>query len=212
MNFANALESVFGPARCEADIHPHDEHERAHLFRSFDGGSTELEVLNFLHSLILLMKPENALETGSGQGFGTIAIAAGMAHNGFGHLESTEFDPNTALRATAHIEQFQPKLLALVDIHVVDSMSFLESWQGDPFDFAFFDSDLRVRHLEFDLLLRRGKLAKGATCLFHDTSRHRGKYYHDYNPEMVAALDYSSQDRQWFESNYSRGIRLIRLA
>lgn len=202
---------MFGPAHVESSIHPHSPAERAHLFRSFDGGSTELEVLNFLNALVILLKPENVLETGCGQGFGTIALAAGLADNGLGTLQSVEFDPATVHRALAHLEQYDPKLLSIVKIHPGQSMDFLRAWEGPPFDFAFFDSDLQVRHLEFELLRSKGKLTEHATCLFHDTSRHRGEYFHDYNPAMIAALDKAAAPHQRFESNYSRGIRMIRL-
>ncbi|MBV6459381.1 MAG: hypothetical protein HONBIEJF_02529 [Fimbriimonadaceae bacterium] len=211
MSFSLTLQKVFGEAKSESDVHPHSPVERAHLFHSFDGGSTEIEVLTFLNALVLLFKPTTLLETGSGQGYGTIALAAAIKENGFGKLQSLEFDSNTAREALAKLQRFDDKLLPLVDIHVGESLDFLSGYDGPPFDFAFFDSDLKIRHREFEILKFRDKLRPGAVCVFHDTSRHRGEYLHDFNAEMIMHLDVASNSLERLESNLSRGVRLIRL-
>ena len=59
----------------ETDVHPHVSEEKGDLFDASDGGSTEYEVLNWLHSTIRLLKPQEILETGGWDGLGTIALA-----------------------------------------------------------------------------------------------------------------------------------------
>src|SRR5512135_1049960 len=81
------------PLRFESDLHPHVAEERADLFDSLDGATTELEVLNWLHATIRLLKCENVLETGTYAGFGTVALASACRANGFGMVHTLEMNP-----------------------------------------------------------------------------------------------------------------------
>jgi hypothetical protein len=58
----------------EINVHPHTPEERADLFLTYDMGSTEIEVLNWLHAMVCLLKPQSILETGTCRGLGTIAL------------------------------------------------------------------------------------------------------------------------------------------
>ena len=60
------------PIKNEAEIHPHEDVEKAHLFHAFDGGSTEIEILNWLHATVLMLKPKYILETGGFEAMGTL--------------------------------------------------------------------------------------------------------------------------------------------
>lgn len=190
----------------EADLHPHSTQERAELFHAFDPGSAEVEIVNFLNALVFLVKPMLVLETGTGKGFTTIGIADALRMNGQGHLHTVELDPSTVEVAKTNLEQFDPALASYVTFHCQSSLDLIDAWPGPAFDFALFDSLIAFRHIEFERLMERGMLAKGAVCCFHDTSRLRGKTMHDYNPEMIAALDRHSEGRQWLESELSRGF------
>ena len=87
MPFITAVEPEFSTSLCERDLHPHAPGEKSELFHSLNGGFAELEVLEFLYALVFLFKPSNLLETGTGHGFGTLALAKGVSRNGFGKLQ-----------------------------------------------------------------------------------------------------------------------------
>lgn len=154
-------------ATSEAGSHPHAPEEYAHLFHGTgDGGTTEVEYLNLIHALVLATKPETLLETGSERGMGTLAIACAIAANGFGKLYSVDLEPSDRLRnnlRTYGLEDY-------VEVVANHSITHCTTWLGAAYDFAFFDSDVHCRAREHDILRRRGKLAPGAVCVFHDTS------------------------------------------
>lgn len=152
--------------RSEAESHPHAPEEYAQLFHCAGDGTTELEYLDLIHALVGATKPEVLLETGSLRGMGTLAIAAAIAANGFGKLYSIDLNPSDLLRA--NLEKYG--LNDRVQVVAAHSITFCANWAGEPFDFAFFDSDVHCRAREHDILRRRGKLAPGAVCVFHDTS------------------------------------------
>lgn len=200
-----------GPVFSESMLHPHCEEERAHLFHSFTGGAGEQEVLQFLQSLVFLFKPSNLLETGTGGGYATIALAAGIRQNGFGHLHTIDIDGSWTSHAIEQMTRVDSSLCELVSFHVCPSLDWIHSYSGPRFDFVFFDSLLSFRHLEFKAMLDQGHLSDSALCIFHDTSRYRGKTMHDFNPEMIQSLDDLQVGKQHLESNLARGLRLIKL-
>lgn len=210
MNFAQHLATLYA-ARPESSVHPHDPIEKAELYGAVDGTAAEVEVLNFINALVCLYKPRTLLETGTGSGFGTIAIAAAIEFNGLGHLETVDVDATALSRAQMNLGATSERLLPLVSFNAGESLSFIDGWKGERFDFVFFDSLIAFRHKELDALLCRGLLAPGAVCVFHDTSRLRHRYFDDFNPEMIASLDARSLGRQWLECPFSRGLRVLRL-
>lgn len=154
-------------ARSEADSHPHAPEEHAELFHNTgDGGTTELEYLNLLQALVVATKPQHLLETGSERGYGTLGMACAIAANGFGTLYSVDLSPSDVLRG--NLEKYG--LADRVQVVPAHSIAFCANWTGEPFDFAFFDSDVHCRAREHDILRRRGKLSPGGVCVFHDTS------------------------------------------
>src|SRR5579884_281335 len=58
-----------------------------------DSMTAEVEVLEFLATLVTTMKPRLAVETGSFLGVSTEWIARGLERNGRGRVISCEFDP-----------------------------------------------------------------------------------------------------------------------
>lgn len=209
-NFGRSFERLV-PCVSEVHVHPHVEAENAGLFTSVGAGAAELETLTFLNALVYLTKPECVLETGTGSGYSAAAIASALRQNGRGRLHTVELDPAVARDAQANLSQVGDDLEPWVTFHVGDSLTLIREWQGPQFDFVFFDSLVAFRHVELELLMERSLLSANALCAFHDTSRLRGEYFDDFNPEMIEALDRHSKGRQWLEFGYSRGLRILRM-
>lgn len=211
-HFAARLGEAFG-ATPEPQAHPHVTEERAHLFRAADASSTELEILNLLHALVLAFKPETALETGTHRGLGAIAIASALEANGTGTLHTVELDPGYVALARDNINHFDPTLAGRVELHHADSLRFVREHEGPAFDFAFFDSAMANRHREFEALELRGMLAPGAVCVFHDTSPYRSAYWHDDNDseEMRRTVAALTERLGGLVSRLSRGFTVVQL-
>src|SRR5271163_1169244 len=69
-----------------------------------DSMTAELEVLEFLATLVTTVKPGLVVETGSFLGVSTEWIAKGLQRNGFGKVVSCEFDPIVYCRAKEGLE------------------------------------------------------------------------------------------------------------
>lgn len=208
LNFAQGLSRVLSVVP-ESQMHPHHPDERAELFHSAEPGAAELEVLNFLNALVYLFKPSVLLETGTGSGLTTFALASAMMANGFGHLSTLEWDQGVSERAKESLGKMDAAVLPQIGFHVADSRQWIAGYSGPPFDFVFFDSMLSTRKMELELLIERGLLLEGAVGVFHGTSRLRGTCYHEFDQEFIETLDRASSGRQWLEASLSRGLRLI---
>lgn len=173
------------PPQPETDVHPHAPAERAELFTALTGGAVEIETLTLMNALAFQYKPRLILETGTGSGYSAVAIASALEANGLSEVHTVELEGATSARARKNVAALEPALLDRIHFHVGDSLAWIDAWEGEPFDFAFFDSLVAFRHLELERLLEHGLLAPGAVCAFHDASRARGEYY----PDMIAALD-----------------------
>jgi len=193
----------------EIDFHAHCPAEKGELFHIMNDHGTEFEVMNFLHALVMLFKPSNILETGTQTGYSTIALAAACEFNGLGHVTTIERDPNAINRAMPKVEECG--LSNYVTFENSDSVLWCKKYEGNPFDFAFFDSDLQVRHQEFDALHKAGKL--NGLWSVHDTSRLRGETMGDYNQDLIDQLDTDGQVlcTPGLENHLSRGFRVFQL-
>ena len=209
--FSHSLQSTF-TCQSEIDVHPHVLEEKAHLFHALDGGSAELETLNFLNALIYLYKPENVIETGTHRGFSAIAIAVALKVNGFGRLHTLEYDPALIEVATKNIQRYDTDLMHYIEIHCAESRQWLGEYQGRPFDFAFLDSEPAYRHIEFSIIKQRNLFSLEAIAMFHDTSRYRNRYFDDFGSEMLSALDTLMEGKQTLEFGLSRGFRLFKVS
>lgn len=154
--------------RAENEVHPHDPIERADQFVSYNTGSTEMEVLNWLYATILLLKPQHILETGAADGLGTIALASACKANGFGRVHSIEIDTTVCAKAQRLLKR--AGLDDWVEFHTQDSRQFLRDTKVE-FDFGFFDSLCEIRAEECAICMERGILHGPA--IFHDTSPYR---------------------------------------
>jgi predicted O-methyltransferase YrrM len=140
----------------------------AQLWSMFDGNTAETEVLDFLYALVRLVKPENAVETGTWLGRSAVAIGSALRDNGFGHLISLESDSEVARCAMAQLRA--AGLDEWVDIITEQNLNFQPR---NELQFALLDSDVRDRAEEFRHFYE--KLAAGATVVFHDTGvQHEG--------------------------------------
>lgn len=195
--------------RIESNVHPHVEFEKSNLFTSDDDGSTEYEVLNWLHSTIRLLKPNFVLETGAYHGLGTVAMAHACKLNGFGKIISIEkFDKYCS--ATEELLE-KCNLKKYSEVYFSDSLEFLEKTKIN-FDIAFFDSETTIRAKECEICFERNILQKLA--VFHDTSKHRLdsitpiKVQEQYRKDILK-LSSHKKCSGFFESNLSRGFMAL---
>ena len=135
------------------------------LWSMFDGYTAEIEVLDFLYTLVRLTKPERVLETGTWLGRSAIAIASALRDNGVGHLVTIELNGQAAEAAARNIHD--QGLMSFVTLHVANSL-VIEL--PEMYEFALFDSDIHIRKAEFIRFYDR--LEPGAITLFHDTANH----------------------------------------
>ena len=135
------------------------------LWHMVDSQSTELEVLDFLKSLVTTLKPRLVVETGTFLGYGTIALAAAVKANGFGRVITIENDPALYAKANERIAA-----AGLADCVEARNESSLEMRINGTIDLLFSDSALVVREPEIRRLLPqidpRGLIA------IHDASSH----------------------------------------
>jgi predicted O-methyltransferase YrrM len=200
--------------RREDKVHPHVPAERAHLFDAHNAGTTELEVLNWLHATILVLKPQNVLETGAADGLGTIAMASACRNNGFGTVHSVELDPK--LCESLHTKLRRHGLSRFAQVHCQDSRTFL-SENATIFDIGFFDSMCEFRAQEFEICLDRGTIR--TLAVFHDTSPRRCESLRGWPSDDEHAayrnrlhkLAADPRVQGFFESELSRGFICLSL-
>jgi hypothetical protein len=195
----------------ESRVHPHVADERADLFLAHNAGSTEIEVLNWLHATVCLLKPERILETGAADGLGTLALASACRANGFGMVHSIEIDADLCRRGEALLRRYGVADHAV--FHAEDSRAFLERTDL-TFGFGWFDSLCELRADEYAICRRRGMLTGPAA--FHDTSPLRTKTLADW-PDEAQHAEYRRRLREAgrqpgvsaFESRLSRGLVVV---
>jgi predicted O-methyltransferase YrrM len=202
----------WAPVRIEADLYAHASAERADLFEALNAGTTEYEVLNWLHATVMALKPENVLETGAYEGFGTMALASACRSNGFGTVHSVEIVPAHCLAVARRLRA--AGLSRFAEMHCESSLDFLATTPL-VFDIGFFDSSMEIRAQEFRIALERGAIRTAA--IFHDTSPLR---YLD-TPNSSEAMQHAKMRSEllalargprcsgYFESKLSRGFIAI---
>lgn len=128
-----------------------------------DGNTAEVETLEFLYSLVRLLKPELIVETGTWHGHMAAALGKALGQNGSGRAISFEIDPEVC-----EIAQHRVKKARLDDLVEVRNQSSLESMISSQIDMLVLDSELSLRAQEFEYF--RPNLRPGAIVVFHDTS------------------------------------------
>ncbi|WP_238525547.1 MULTISPECIES: class I SAM-dependent methyltransferase [Acidobacterium] len=131
----------------------------------YDSMTAEVEVLEFLRSLVTTIKPERIVETGSFLGVSTLWMAEGLARNGFGRIVSCELDPVVFEKARANVAQSE--YAPWIDMR---NESSLEMQVEAPIDLLFSDSDISVRESEIRRFLPL--MNPNGLILIHDASSH----------------------------------------
>jgi predicted O-methyltransferase YrrM len=144
---------------------PTPECPQPDLWKMLDSQTTEVEVLNFLKTLVTTTKPKLIVETGTFLGHGTLKLAEGAKENGFGRVITVEFDPAIQARA---LERFKASGLgSWIESRLESS---LESKIDETVDLLYSDSHLANREAEVRRLLPQ--LDPRGLLVIHDASSH----------------------------------------
>ncbi len=131
----------------------------------YDSMTAEAEVLEFIQTLVMTIKPNLIVETGSFLGASTLWIAKGLKANGFGKVISCEFDPVVFAKAKEKIDA--SGLGEWIDLR---NESSLEMTVDGTIDLFFSDSDTPIRASEIRRFLPQ--ISPNGIILIHDASSH----------------------------------------
>jgi predicted O-methyltransferase YrrM len=131
----------------------------------YDSMTAEVEVLEFLRTLVTTVKPNLVVETGTFMGVSTLWIAEALRLNGFGRIVSCEFDPKVFATAKQKIDASEFR--DLIDLH---NESSLEMKVEGSIDLFFSDSDMPIREQEVRRYLPQ--ISPFGIILMHDASSH----------------------------------------
>jgi len=130
-----------------------------------DSMTAEVEVLEFLATLVTTTKPKLVVETGSFLGVSTEWIAKGLDRNGIGKVISCEFDPVVYEKAKARLEASPWRQWM-----ELRNESSLEMKVEGTIDLLFSDSDMPIREAEVKRFLPQ--MNPHGLILMHDASSH----------------------------------------
>ena len=139
---------------------PHPE-----LWSMYDSMTAEVEVLEFLRTLVTTIKPRLVVETGTFMGVSTLWIAEALRINGFGRIVTCEFDPKVYEAAK---EKFAAS--PFNDLIELRNESSLEMKVDGVIDLFFSDSDMPIREEEVRRFLPQ--ISPFGVILMHDASSH----------------------------------------
>ncbi len=152
-----AIQSEYTPSTPEC---PHPER-----WKMLDSMTAEVEVLDFLKSLVMTVKPDLVVETGTFMGLSAIKMAEGMKANGFGRIITCEFDPVVFQKAKERIASS-----GLADWIECRNESSLDMKIDGTIDIFFSDSDIPIREKEIRKFLPQ--INPNGIVLTHDASSH----------------------------------------
>jgi predicted O-methyltransferase YrrM len=158
-DWGDSLQPEYTPATPEC---PHPER-----WKMYDTMTAEVEVLEFLTTLVTTLKPELIVETGTFSGISTLALARGMEKNGFGRIISCEFDPKVYAKAKERIDG--SGLGKWIELR---NQSSLEMKVEGTIDLLFSDSDEKIREQEVRTFL--SQVNPNGLILMHDAGSHYG--------------------------------------
>ena len=130
-----------------------------------DSMTAEVEVLEFLATLVTTIKPRLVVETGSFLGVSTEWIARGLERNGEGRVISCEYDPVVFAKAKQKMES--SPLKRWIELR---NESSLEMKVEGAIDLLFSDSDMPIREQEVKRFLPQ--MNPNGNILMHDASSH----------------------------------------
>jgi predicted O-methyltransferase YrrM len=131
----------------------------------YDSMTAEVEVLEFLRTVVTTLKPELVVETGTFSGISTLWIAEGLKQNGRGKVITCEFDPLVFADAKKRIESS-----GLAEWIECRNESSLEMKVDGRIDLLFSDSDMPAREQEVRRFLPQ--MNPNGLILMHDASSH----------------------------------------
>lgn len=141
---------------------PHPE--RWHMA---DSQTSELEVVDFLKSIVTTVKPHLIVETGTFIGYSAVRMAEGLKANGFGRLITIEYDPVIFAKAKERIDSSE-----LGNWIEYRNESSLDTQIEGTIDILFSDSHLTIREDEIRRFLPQ--INPQGLILIHDASSHFG--------------------------------------
>ncbi len=131
----------------------------------YDSMTAEVEVLEFLRTLVTTIKPNLVVETGTFLGVSTLWIAEALRLNGFGRIVSCEYDAKVFAAAKEKIDASEFR--DLIDLR---NESSLEMKVDGTIDLFFSDSDMPIREQEVRRYLPQ--ISSFGLILMHDASSH----------------------------------------
>lgn len=131
----------------------------------YDSMTAEVEVLEFLRTVVTTIKPDLVVETGTFSGISTLWIAEGLKANGRGKVITCEFDPVVYAKAKERIQNS-----GLAQWIECRNESSLEMKINGRIDLLFSDSDMPVREQEVRRYLPQ--MNPYGLILMHDASSH----------------------------------------
>jgi predicted O-methyltransferase YrrM len=155
--YGESVQPEYVPATAEC-LHP----ER---WKMTDAQTAELEVLDFLKSFVLTVKPALVVETGTFLGYSTLKMAEALKSNGFGKIITIELDP--AIFAKANERFGASGLREWIENR---NESSLDAKIEGTIDLLFSDSHGPLREQEVRRFLPQ--IAPGGLILMHDSSPH----------------------------------------
>ena len=165
---------------CEPETHPTEDvhtppHDACHtpaLWHAPNSEATECEVTELVAALVRAVQPEYVVETGSANGFTTVAIGEALHRNGHGRGVSLEVDELLHDEASKRVTR--AGVQDVMEVRLESSLDFTPEMEVD---FALFDSLYELRVDEFLRYKKLGALKPGTIVTFHDwTSGLRGHY------------------------------------
>lgn len=131
----------------------------------YDSMTAEVEVLEFLRTVVTTLKPEQVVETGTFSGISTLWIAEGLKHNGRGRVITCEYDAKVFANAQQRFASSE--LAPWIECR---NQSSLELKVEGRIDLLFSDSDMPIREQEVRRFLPQ--INPYGLILMHDASSH----------------------------------------
>lgn len=134
-------------------------------WRMVDSQTSELEILEFLKSVVTTVKPSLIVETGTFIGHSAIKMAEGLCENGFGRIITVEYDPAIFAKARERIDASPVR--KWIEYR---NASSLDTTIDGTIDIFFSDSHLPIRESEIRKFLPQ--ISPYGLILVHDASSH----------------------------------------
>lgn len=105
----------------------------------------------FLAFLSKMQRPQRILEIGTFTGYATLCLAEGLADEGEIHTLEVDLEREDLLQSFFAQSPYSDR----IHLHMADAGTFLESYQGEPWDLVFLDAAKKNYPAYFDLLQRQ---------------------------------------------------------